>query len=97
MEVKESREKGFDRRPTKERGAGSHLEAQSCSHVCGRPAVTVGLVQEAGGWIRCHSGVTLSRVAEEETQGVGVSRAHRRMERRAAVLQVTFTLSKASK
>lgn len=71
--------------------AGSHLEAERCSHVCGRPAVTVGLVQEAGGRIWCHSGVTLSRVAEEETQGVRVSRAHRRMKRRAAVLQITFT------
>lgn len=30
-------------------------------------------------------------MAEEEAQGVGVSRTHRRMERRAAVLPVTAT------
>lgn len=73
-------------------GASSHLEAERGGCVCGRPAVAVGLVQEAGGRIRCHSGVTLSRVVvEEETQGVRVSGAHRRVKRRAAVLQITFT------
>lgn len=88
-----SRGKGFNSSESgeKKHRAGCHLEAQRCSHVCSRPAVTVGLVQETGGRIWCPSKVTLSRVAEEETQSVRVSRAHRRMKRRAAVLQITFT------
>lgn len=57
----------------------SHLEAQGSGHVCSHPAVIVCLVQQGGrqsqggGGVGGHSGVTLSRVAEEETQRVHVS------------------------
>lgn len=57
----------------------SHLEAQGSSHVCSGPAVIVSLVQQGcrqsqgGRRVRGHSGVTLMRLAEENTQRVHLS------------------------